>query len=60
MSTLMLEKKRYVPVEAVASPEKLYFATVPLLQSPKLSSPGMCHLCGAGFWVWIALVGQCM
>ena len=59
MTSLTLEKKRYVPLEAVASPEKPYFATVPLLGMPKLSAPRVCQLCGAGFRDWEALVGHC-
>ena len=55
----MLEKKRYVPVEAVAGPEKPYFATMPILESPKLSAPRVCQLCGAGFRDWSVLVGYC-
>ena len=58
-TALMLEKKRYVPVDAMASPEKPHFTTVPLLESAKLSTPRMCHLCGAGLRDCSALVSHC-
>ena len=59
MTALALEKKKYVPVEAVAAPEKPYFATVPLFGLPNISAPRVCQLCGAGFRDWSALVGHC-
>ena len=59
MTALALEKKMYVPVEALTSPEKPYFATVPLSGLPKLSAPRVCQLCGAGFLDLKALVGHC-
>ena len=59
MTTLVLGKKSYVPVEAVMAPERPYFTTVPLLGLPKISAPRVCQLCGAGFRDWKGLVGHC-
>ena len=59
MTTLMLGKRSYVPVEAVKAPERPYFAAVPLLGLPKISAPRVCQLCGAGFRDWRALVWHC-
>ena len=59
VTTLFLEKKQYIPVDAVIAPEKPYFATVPLLGRPVLTAPRVCQLCGAGFRDWASLVGHC-
>ena len=59
MTTLGLEKKPYVPVDAVPAPVIPYFSTIPLLGRPLLTAPRVCQLCGAGYRDWKALVGHC-
>jgi len=59
VTTLFLEKKQYIPVDAVIAPEKPYFTTVPLLGRPVLTAPRVCQLCGARFRDWASLVGHC-
>ena len=59
MTTVVLEKKRYVPVEEVPAPATPYFRTVPLLGRPELTAPRICQLCGDGFVDWKALVSHC-
>ena len=59
MTTMVLEKKRYVPVEEVPAPAEPYFATLPLYGPPPLTAPRICQLCGDGFVNWKSLVRHC-
>ena len=59
MTTVVLEKKRYVPVEEVPAPAEPYFATLPLYGPPPLTAPRICQLCGDGFVSWKSLVSHC-
>ena len=59
LTTVVLDKKQYTPVDAVMSPEIPYFATVPLLGPAVITAPRECQLCGAGFINWRALANHC-
>ena len=59
LTTVVLDKKQYTPVDAVMSPETPFFATVPLLGPAVITAPRECQLCGAGFINWRALANHC-
>jgi len=59
LTTLILKKKHYIPVDAVKAPDMPYFASLPLFGLPKITPPRVCQLCGSGFSDWHALAGHC-